>query len=161
MEELSSVEKKLVVLLSESLPLVPRPYLFLAKRLNLSEEEVIEGIQALLKKKIIRRFGATVRHDRSGYRGNVMVAWLVPSERIEEVGRILAQKPFITHCYVRKTTPYWPYNFYTMLHAEDEATCLRLVRELSQELALPSYELLFTEKEVVRRTRRYFEDKEV
>lgn len=157
METLSPLEKKLVVLLSEGLPLEPRPYLYLAERLGVSEEEVLEGIKKLLEKKIIRRFGATVRHDRSGYKGNVMVAWVVPEERIEEVGRILAQKPFITHCYVRRTAPDWPYNFYTMLHAEDEEACKRLVHSLSQELSLPEYELLFTEKEIVRRTRRYFE----
>ena len=157
-ETLSPLEKKLVVLLSEGLPLEERPFLRWAERLGVSEEEVFSLIESLLKKKIIRRFGATVRHDLSGYQGNVMAAWIVPEERIEEIGKALAQKPFITHCYWRRTAPHWPYNLYTMIHAPDEETCRRLVEEISQEFALPHYELLFTQKEIVRRTRRYFEE---
>ncbi len=159
---ITAFQKRLVALLSESLPLVERPYLELAQRLGCSEEEVIQGIKELIEKKIIRRFGATVRHDRSGYRGNVMVAWIVPEEHLEEIGKKCATYPFITHCYVRKTAPDWPYNFYTMIHAEDEEACQRLVKKLSQDLGLSDYELLFTEKEIIRRTRRYFEfEKEV
>ncbi len=158
MGNLSPFEKRLISLLSEGLPLCERPYLALAEKLGVSEEEVIEGIKGLLEKGYIRRFGATVRHDRSGYEGNVMVAWIVPEERIEEVGRACAEKPFVTHCYVRRTAPDWPYNFYTMVHARDEDTCRRLVEELARELNLSDYELLFTEKEIMRRLRRYFEE---
>ncbi len=158
MGTLSPFEKRLIDLLSEGLPLCERPYLALAEKLGVSEKEVIEGIRVLLEKGYIRRFGATVRHDRSGYEGNVMVAWQVPEDRLEEVGRVCAQKPFVTHCYVRKTASGWPYNFYTMIHASDENVCRRLVERLSEELALPVYELLFTEKEILRRIRRYFEE---
>ncbi len=156
--KLSNLEKQIIAALSEGLPLVERPYLALAERLGVSEEEVLNTIAKLKEKKIIRRLGGTLRHDRAGLRGNVMVAWIVPEERIEEVGQICAQKPFITHCYVRRTTPDWPYNFYTMVHAPDENECQILVEELAQELGLVQYELLFTEKEIVRRMRRYFED---
>ncbi len=155
---LTKLEKKLIAALSAGLPLVERPYQLLAERLGVSEEEVRKTISRLIEKKIIRRFGGTIRHDLAGVRGNVMVAWLVPPDRIEEVGELCAQKPFITHCYVRKTAPDWPYNFYTMLHAPDEKECRKLVEELARELGLTDYELLFTEKEIMRRMRRYFED---
>ena len=85
-----------------------------------------------------------------------MVAWKVPEERVEEVGRALAAKPFVTHCYLRRTYPDWPYNLYTMIHAETEEACRKLVEETARELSLSEYEILFTEKEIVRRTRRYF-----
>ena len=153
---LTELEKRLVDLLSEGLPLVERPYLALAERLGVSEEEVLSAIRGLLEKKVIRRLGAIIRHNLSGYEGNVMVAWRVPVERVEEVGQTLAAKPFITHCYLRRTYPDWPYNLYTMVHAESEEACRRLVEKLSRELDLPDYEMLFTEKEIVRRTRKYF-----
>ncbi len=153
---LSELEKRLVDLLAEGLPLVERPYLALAERLGVSEEEVISAIRGLLEKGVIRRLGATIRHNLSGYEGNVMVAWRVPAERVEEVGERLASQPFITHCYLRRTYPDWPYNLYTMVHAESEEACRKLVEKLSRELDLPDYEMLFTEKEIVRRTRKYF-----
>ncbi len=156
--ELSNFEKKLVALLSQGLPLCPRPYQALAQQLGCTEEEVLEAIKELLRKKVIRRFGATVRHDRSGYRGNVMVAWKVPASRIGNVGHFCASLPFVTHCYVRQTAPDWPYNFYTMIHAADEKQCKELVEDLARELGLKDYVLLFTEKEIVRKTRSYFQE---
>ena len=153
---LTAFEKKLVDLLAEGLPLVERPFLVLAERLGIGEEEVLKTIEGLLEKKVIRRLGATIRHNLSGYEGNVMVAWRVPEERIEEVGKLLAAKTFVTHCYLRRTYPDWPYNLYTMVHAETEEACRRLVEQLAEELALPDYEMLFTEKEITRKTRRYF-----
>ncbi|NPA49312.1 MAG: Lrp/AsnC family transcriptional regulator [Thermodesulfobacteria bacterium] len=153
---LTPLEKKLVSALSEGLPLVPRPYAALAERLGVTEEEVIEAIKKLRERGIIRRLGGTIRHDRAGIKGNVMVAWRVPESRLEEIGEKCASFPFITHCYVRRTYPDWPYNFYTMVHAEDEEVCRKLVEELARELDLSDYVLLFTEKEIVRRMRRYF-----
>ena len=43
-----------------------------------------------------------------------------------------------------------------MIHAADEEACRRLVEELSRKLDLKEYEMLFTEKEIVRKTRQYF-----
>ncbi|WP_297056141.1 Lrp/AsnC family transcriptional regulator [Thermosulfurimonas sp.] len=154
---LTELEKHLVDILSaEGIPLTERPYLALAERLGVTEEEVLSAVKGLLEKKIIRRLSALIRHNLSGYEGNAMVAWRVPEERVEEVGESLASRPFITHCYLRRTYPDWPYNLYTMIHAETEEACRRLAEELSRELDLPDYEILFTEKEIVRRTRRYF-----
>ncbi len=156
MVDLSPFEKKLIALVSQGIPLVARPYHVLAQRLGCTEKEVIATLKKLLSKKIIRRFGATVRQNRSGYQGNVMVAWKVPAERLDEVGNFCARLHFVTHCYVRQTSPDWPYNFYTMVHAADEKECKELVTNLAKELKLKDYVLLFTEKEIVRKTRPYF-----
>jgi len=156
MAELTELERRLVDILSEGLPLGERPFAVLAERLGVSEEEVLAALRALKEKKIIRRLGALIRHNLSGYEGNAMVAWRVPEERVEEVGRRLAAHPAVSHCYLRRTAPDWPYNLYTMVHAASEEECRRLAAEISRELDLPDYEMLFTEKEIVRRTRRYF-----
>ncbi len=152
-------QRELVKLLSsEGLPLVKRPFLEVAKKLGLSEREVLELLSDLKEKGIIRRFGATVRHDLSGYRGNAMVAWKVPEERVEEVGKLFAAKPFVTHCYLRETLPDWPFNLYTMVHASSKEECLKLVESMAKETGLAHYEVLFTVKEVMRRTRSYFSE---
>ncbi len=154
--ELTELEKRVLDLLSEGLPLEPRPFAVLADRLGVPEETVLATVRSLLDKKVIRRLGAIIRHNLSGYEGNAMVAWRVPEERIEEVGQKLAAKPFITHCYLRRTYPDWPYNLYTMIHASTEEECRQLVEEIARELDLPEHEMLFTEKEIIRRTRKYF-----
>lgn len=155
MGNITEKEKKVLQALIKGLPLVEKPFAEMAKELNLKEEEVLSCIQALLDKKIIRRLGATIRHNLAGYAGNALVAWCVPEERIDEVGQILSQKPFISHCYVRNTYPDWPYNFYTMCHAKSREELLELIKALSEDLNLESYEILFTLREICRKHAQY------
>ncbi len=156
MNALHKKEKEVLEeLINHGLPLVERPYLTIGQKLNLSEEEVIETIKSLLEKKIIRRFGATIRHNLVGYEGNAMVAFQVEEERVDEVGKKLAEKPFVSHCYLRKTYPDWPYNLYAMCHSKTREELLNLIKEVSQELNLPKYEILFTQKEIVRKYAQY------
>lgn len=155
---LDTLDKKIIAALSEGLPLEPKPYALLAQKLGTTEEEVIARIKKLKEKKIIRRLGGTLRHDQAGVRGNVMVAWVVPEERLDAIGKTFSRYPFVTHCYVRKTSADWPFNFYTMIHASNEEECRNLVKSLAEEHSLSQYELLFTEKEIVRRMRKYFSE---
>ncbi len=152
---LSEKEKKVLQVLLQGLPLVPRPYKEIAKKIGLTEEEVLQIIQSLKEKKVIRRFGATLRHNLSGYEGNAMVAWFVPEERVEEVGKILANKPFVSHCYVRETYPEWPYNLYTMCHARTREELDQIIKETAQELNLTEYQVLYTLREIMRKHAHY------
>ncbi len=132
----------------EDLPLLPRPFEELGKSLSLSEEEVLRWLKEGLRQGLIRRFAGLVRHTRAGFKGNVMVAWQVPPERLEEVGHGLAGEKGITHCYERLTYPHWPYNLYTMLHARDRQEALALVKNLAPKYGLKDYLPLVTLKEL-------------
>jgi len=114
----------LVRLTQEDLPRVKRPFLVLAKEAGLSEEEILSWLKDGLAQGIVRRFAGLVRHTRAGIRGNVMVAWQVPQERLKEVGNFLAREKKITHCYERQSYPEWPYNLYTMIHAREPEEAL-------------------------------------
>lgn len=155
LEKLSSLEKKVLNVLIEGIPLVERPYEEIAKRLGVSQEEVLSAIKGLLEKKVIRRLGATIRHNLAGYEGNAMVAWMVPEERLDEVGKWFSEKSFVSHCYVRETYPEWPYNFYTMCHARTREELKKLIEESAKELNLSNYEILFTVKEIRRKHAQY------
>ncbi|MFN3505472.1 MAG: Lrp/AsnC family transcriptional regulator [Caldimicrobium sp.] len=152
---LTETEKKVLKALIEGIPLVEKPYAEIAKELKLTEEEVISTIKGLLDKKIIRRLGATLRHNLVGYEGNAMVAWLVPEDRVEEVGNYFASKPYVTHCYVRATYPDWHYNLYTMCHAKSKEELIKIITEAGKELNLQNYQILFTVKEIVRKHAQY------
>lgn len=152
---LTDKEKKVLLALIEGLPLVSRPYEEIAQKIGLTEEEVLASITTLKEKKIIRRLGATLRHNLVGYEGNAMVAWQVPEERLDEVGPYLASQPFVTHCYVRKSYPDWPYNLYTMCHAKTREELIELLQRVAQELHLKDYQILFTSKEIRRKHAQY------
>lgn len=152
----SELEKRVVRQLQEGLPLVSRPFAVLAARLDISEDQLLQDIKAMKEKGIIRRFGATVRHQDLGFVHNAMVVWSVPEVRVEEVGRIFAGFNEVTHCYERSRAPGWPYNLFTMLHGKDEERCRDLAGRLALAAGVDCYRLLFSTAELKKSSMKYF-----
>jgi len=138
----------LVRLTQEDLPRVSRPFKELGKKVGLSEEEVISWLKKGLETGMIRRFAGLVRHNRAGLRGNVMVAWQIPQEKLDQVGKFLAKEKKITHCYERKSYPDWPYNLYTMIHARELDEAMSYVKSLASQIDAQKYLPLITLKEL-------------
>lgn len=153
---IDETDKKLISLIQGDLPMDPRPFAVLAKRMGISEEAFLERIRRLKQGGVIRRFGATLRHEEAGYNSNAMVAWLVPEDRIESVANTMVKFRQVTHCYHRRPSMDWKYNFYTMIHAEDRETCHRLARRMSEKTGIKDYILLFSEKEFKKTSMEYF-----
>ena len=153
---LSDIEKNLISQIQEDIPITPKPYEAMAQRLNITEEEVLQILQDLCDRGVIRRFGATLRHQKSGYSANAMVAWQVAEDRIETVGAIMAAFKQVSHCYRRNPTGTWPYNLYTMVHATDETSCINTARRMSEEAEVDTYRLLFSRRELKKTSMKYF-----
>jgi DNA-binding Lrp family transcriptional regulator len=153
---LSELEKKIIASIQQDMPVVERPYREIARRIGLTEDILLETLHRLCARGIIRRFGATLRHQRTGYRANAMAAWRVPEIRIEAVGKTMASFRQVSHCYRRDPTPQWPYNLYTMIHAEDEAACRETARRMAAAAAVDDYVLLFSREELKKTSMVYF-----
>ncbi|MGD2125452.1 MAG: Lrp/AsnC family transcriptional regulator [Desulfobacteraceae bacterium] len=153
---IDDLDKKIIQLIQGDLPLDRRPFAILAEKLGITEDEFVEKVRGLKEQGIIRRFGATLRHQEAGLSSNAMVAWKVPDERIEEVGKAMAEFREVTHCYQRKKEKGWSYNLYTMIHGDDEDECHRIAQRMSQETAIEEYALLFSEKEFKKTSMEYF-----
>ncbi len=155
---LTELEKKIIASIQDDMPVTERPFFTIASQLGISEEELLEKIRSLCDRGVIRRFGATIRHQMSGYTANAMTAWKVDDDRVDEVGRIMASFKEVSHCYVRKTTKKWPYNLYTMIHAKDEQSCHAIAREMSKKASVDQYTLLFSIRELKKTSMQYFDD---
>lgn len=153
---IDETDKKVIALIQGDLPMHPRPFSVLAERTGMAEEEFLARIQRLKKEGVIRRFGATLRHQEAGFSSNAMVAWRVPEKQIASVGKAMAGFRHVTHCYYRKPNRDWKYNLYTMIHAEDRAACRDLARSMSRETGIDDYALLFSEKEFKKTSMEYF-----
>ena len=153
---IDELDKKVISLIQGDLPVSQRPFTELAGQIGVTEEQFIERVQDLKKRGIIRRFGATLRHQEAGFSSNAMVAWLVPDHRIDEVGEILAQFREVTHCYQRKPQGDWPYNLYTMVHGSNRDQCHQIAKRMSRSAGIEKYELLFSEKEFRKTSMKYF-----
>jgi DNA-binding Lrp family transcriptional regulator len=151
-------EKKVIAMTQGDLPLDPHPFAIAGERAGMSEEEFISRIRDLKERGVIRRFGATLRHQEAGFSSNAMVAWIVDEERVEEVGRILAGFKEVTHCYERVPRPDkgWAYNVYTMIHGDNRDVCVRIAARMAKKIGVEQYTLLFSEKEFKKTSMEYF-----
>jgi DNA-binding Lrp family transcriptional regulator len=155
---LTDLEKKIIALLQTDIPVVKRPFLEMAKQIKITEDQFLAVLNDLNDRGMIRRFGATLKHQNSGFKANAMVAWQVDEDRVEETGNIMAGFQEITHCYRRNPAPGWKYNLYTMVHASNEDECHAIVKKISQAVGQDEYELLFSRKELKKTSMTYFED---
>ncbi|MDX1707198.1 MAG: Lrp/AsnC family transcriptional regulator [Desulfobacterales bacterium] len=133
-----------------------RPYLAISKELGITETELLDHLKDLSRRGVIRRFGATLRHQRAGFNANAMVAWKVDENRIQEVGQKMAAFHQVSHCYRRNPTADWPYNLYTMVHANDEQACQKTARKMSRATSVEDYTLLFSREELKKTSMVYF-----
>ena len=153
---LTELEKKIIASIQEDMAVTERPYIKIAQELGISETELLENLKDLCDRGVIRRFGATLRHQRTGFTANAMVAWKVDEDRIEEVGQKMASFRQVSHCYRRNPTDEWPYNLYTMVHASDEQSCHATAREMSSATSVENYTLLFSREELKKTSMVYF-----
>jgi DNA-binding Lrp family transcriptional regulator len=153
---IDEIDKKVIRLIQGDLPVDPRPFAVLADQIGLTEAQFIARIKDLKDRGIIRRFGATLRHQEAGFSSNAMVAWVAPDHRIDEAGKILADFKEVTHCYQRRPQGDWPYNLYTMIHGSNRDQCFQIAARMSRSAGIDEYILLFSEKEFRKTSMEYF-----
>lgn len=128
---MDDIDRRIVVATQGGLPLTPRPYHAVADMLGLDASVVMERMQNMVERGVIRRIGAVPNHYALGYRSNGMTVWDVPDERVAEVGRRVGALPFVSHCYHRPRRPDWPYTLFAMVHARDREAMNRLVDDIA------------------------------
>jgi DNA-binding Lrp family transcriptional regulator len=153
---LSATEINIIRCLQEDLPLVPEPYKKLAEDLGLTESELLIKIREFKEKKIIRRFGATLNHRKVGFHSNAMAVWIVPTDRVAEVSKIMISFPQVSHCYERTTQPGWPYNLFTMIHGQSKQECEKVISLISDLTVIKSYNILYSSEELKKTSMKYF-----
>jgi siroheme decarboxylase len=154
--ELTELEKKIIASLQGTISITQRPYLEISEKLGIDENEFLKTLKSLCDRGIIRRFGATLRHQKSGFSANAMGAWQVEENRIDEVGKKMASFREVTHCYRRNPADGWPYNLYTMIHGADEEACRKIAQKMAEKAQVENYTLLFSRKELKKTSMQYF-----
>ncbi len=113
-------DRAIVEATQAGLPLVPNPYKVVAQTLAISEEELLERLDALKQQGVIRRIGAAPNHYRLGMTANGMTVWDVDDEKVDSLGEKVGALPFVTHSYRRpRALPDWPYNLFAMVHGSN------------------------------------------
>jgi DNA-binding Lrp family transcriptional regulator len=144
--------------LEMGLPIAPRPSKALADKSGLTEQQVMDAVQAWQGTGMIKRIGLVVRHRTLGYTANAMVVWDVPDQQVSELGRRLAAAPFVTLCYQRpRRLPDWPYNLFCMIHGTGRERVLQQLDSLVSAHSLDAIPraVLFSPRAYLQRGGRY------
>ncbi len=130
----------------------------------------------------MRRFGAILRHQEAGFADNAMVCFRLDersvilsytklrtsvlklsyplrgeqSESMDPAGAILAQKPFISHCYERPAFEGFPYTLYAMMHAQSAEELDRNIKEAAESIGNPDYVVLHSVRELKKTSFKFF-----
>jgi DNA-binding Lrp family transcriptional regulator len=114
----------------------------------------IEEIRGDLDLKIMRRFGAVLRHQQAGFDANAMVCLTVADT--EGAGMLLAENPHVSHCYVRSPFEGFPYNLYAMFHGRSGAELEQSIDSAVSALNGPDHVVLTSLKELKKTSFVYF-----
>jgi DNA-binding Lrp family transcriptional regulator len=153
---LSDIDREILKRVQGSLPDSAAPYADIAAAVGTDEAHVLDLLSRMTETGEIRRFGATLKHQKAGFGANVMVAWYVPEEDVDRIGAIMSERPEISHCYHRINCLDWPYNLYTMIHGRSKDDCQAVVEALCAATGLDDYAMLFSLKELKKVSMRYF-----
>ncbi|MEN6389778.1 MAG: Lrp/AsnC family transcriptional regulator [Syntrophomonas sp.] len=154
------VETGLIEMLQSDIPLQPKPYEDLARRLDTSEEELVERISDMKEKGLIRRVGAILRHHQAGYAFNVMVVFKADPESEERAGSILAGYKEVSHCYLRQVPREFGYDLFAMVHLHDEAELKPLLDDMAANTGLIDYQVIKSVREFKKTSMKYIHRRE-
>jgi DNA-binding Lrp family transcriptional regulator len=121
-------DKRILNEIQSDFPLTSRPYLEVARRLGLSEDDVIARVGRLKEEGIIRRIGGNFHSSRLSYTSTLCAA-RVPQEKTERFVEAVNRYPGVTHNYLRNHA----YNVWFTFIAEDMETIRRALREIASE----------------------------
>ncbi|MDY6973252.1 MAG: AsnC family transcriptional regulator [Thermodesulfobacteriota bacterium] len=125
---MDEVDRTILNEIQSDFPITSRPYHELGKRLELSEREVIDRIQRLRDRGIIRRIGGNFQSSRLNFTSTLCAA-KVAEDKIEHFVEVVNRYPGVTHNYLRNNA----YNIWFTFIAPDMDHIEDALKEISLE----------------------------
>jgi len=97
---LDETDRAILNLIQSDFPISSRPYLVIAGKLDLAEDDVIRRLKKLKKDGIIRRIGGNFVPEKLGFVSTLCAA-VVPEEKIKAFTNTINRYPGVTHNYLR------------------------------------------------------------
>lgn len=144
---LSPREIECIRILQRDLPLQPRPFDALSRIAGIPADEITGTGRSLLKRGVMRRFGAHVQQRKPGFSTSAMGVWIVPDERVDEIATKMSQSRAVSHCYLRPVYQDWPYNVYTIVHGRSIDECESIINDLSTDTGVKEKRALYPTRE--------------
>jgi DNA-binding Lrp family transcriptional regulator len=144
---LDNIDRKLISVTQSGFPIEHSPYQSIADNVGTTQDEVLQRLERLLSNGIIRRIGAVPNHYKLGLTANGMTVWDVDDNKVNELGNIVGQLDFVSHCYQRpRHLPMWRYNLFAMVHGTSKDEVYEKVNQIENLLGknCKAHETLFS-----------------
>ncbi len=125
--KVDSLSQQIINAYQKDFPLCSRPFLQLAERFNVSEEQIIERISLLQEQQILSRLGPVFNHMQAG--ASTLAALAVPAERLDEVADMVSQFKQVNHNYAREHQ----YNLWFVATAANEKMLKQCLTHIHRE----------------------------
>jgi DNA-binding Lrp family transcriptional regulator len=122
---LDEMDRMILNEIQSHFPIEARPYQVLGEKLGCSEEEVLQRVQDLKDREVIRRIGANCNSRKLGYTSTLCAA-KVPSRLMARFVEVVNSYMGVTHNYRRDHD----YNIWFTLIAPSEEKIERILREI-------------------------------
>ena len=81
----TDTERAILRIVQKNLPDSLTPYADIAREVGTDEATVIALLRKLKEGGAIRRFGASIKHQKTGWNHNAMVAWKARPEEVDDL----------------------------------------------------------------------------
>ncbi len=140
------------------MPVISEPYAPAAARLSMDTEALLEHMQGMRERGLLRRVAAILYHRRAGFSANGMGVWKVSPGQIAELGPRMASFRGISHCYERPTYEDWPYSVFTMAHGRSKEECDAVLDAIAEQTGIHERATLYSSTEFKKIRLLYFTD---
>lgn len=127
----NELDKHLLNDFQRDFPLCSRPYAAMARRLGVTEEEVISALERLQQTGMVSRVGPVFAPRRVGV--STLAAMAVPAERLEAVAEMISSYAEVNHNYEREHR----FNLWFVITAPDQAHLDAVIRDIETWTGLP------------------------
>ncbi len=142
--------------LQGDMAIVPEPYAPAAEQLGVTQDQLLEHLEGMQQRRLLRRVAAILFHRRAGFSANGMGVWKVPDEQIMELGPHMAAYRGISHCYQRPTYRDWPYSIFTMAHGRSKEECDAILDSIAESTGVQERATLYSSTEFKKIRLLYF-----
>ena len=140
------------------LPVISEPYAGAAREVGIPVERLLEHMNGMVERRLLRRVAAILFHRRAGFSANGMGVWRVPDDKIAAYGPRMAAFRGISHCYERPTYEDWRYQIFTMAHGRSKEECDAILDAIAADTGVHERATLYSSTEFKKVRLLYFTD---
>ncbi len=133
---MDTIDRSIINTLQAGFPICPSPYKQVADNLNISEQDLLERLQALLDSGILSRFGPLFHAEQMGG-ALTLAAVKAPQQDFEKIADTINAFPEVAHNYARRHE----LNMWFVLATETPAQIEQTIDKIEQQTGLQVYNM--------------------